>query len=76
MGAYALAYMATLTDTQFDKFAANKFPELCAKIANYRGHANNISLVIDEPELFKLRDKVFEAIKFLEEEEKIDASKN
>ena len=76
LGAYVLAYAATLTDEQLDKFAVKKLPELCAKVANYRGHANNISLVIDEPELFKLRDKVFEAIKFLEEEEKIDASKN
>lgn len=75
LGAYALAYMATLTDAQFDKFAANKFPELFAKISNYRGHANNISLLLDEQELFGLRDRVFDAIKFLEEE-KIDAGKN
>lgn len=76
LGSYALAYMATLTDAQFNKFVAKKLPELCADVANYRGHANNISLVLDEQELFNLRDKVFDAIKFLKEEEKIDASEN
>ena len=76
LGAYALAYTATLTDAQFDKFVANKLPELCAAIANYRGHANNISLVLDEQELFNLRDKVFDAIKFLEEDEEVDRGKN
>ena len=75
LGAYALAYMATLTDAQFNKFVANKLPELCADIAKYRGHANNISLVLDEQELFSLRDKVFNAIKFFKEEE-LDASEN
>lgn len=72
LGAYALAYMATLSDVRFDKFAANKLPELCAAVAKYRGHANNISLVLDEQELFNLRDKVFDAIRFLEEDENID----
>ncbi|MBR3746278.1 MAG: hypothetical protein IKN27_04885 [Selenomonadaceae bacterium] len=75
LGAYVLAYMATLTDAQFDKFVKNNLPELCAKVANYRGHANNISLVLDEQELFNLRNDVFNAIKFLEED-KIDASEN
>lgn len=76
LGAYALAYMATLTDAQFNKFVAKKLPGLCAEVANYRGHANNISLILDEQELFNLRDKVFDAIKFLKEEEKLDASEN
>ena len=67
LGAYALAYMATLTDAHFNKFVANKLPELCADIAKYRGHANNISLVLDEQELFSLRGKVFNAIKFFKE---------
>lgn len=75
LGAYVLAYIGTLTDVQFDKFVANKFPELCAKIANYRGHANNISLVLDEKELVNLRDKVFDVIMFLEED-KFDSSEN
>lgn len=75
LGAYALAYMATLTDAHFNKFVANKLPELCADIAKYRGHANNISLVLDEQELFSLRGKVFNAIKFFKEEE-LDASEN
>ena len=74
LGAYALAYMATLNDAQFEKFAAKKFPELCADIANYRGHANRISLVLDEKEISRLRDKVFDAIKFLVEEEKFNAN--
>ncbi len=76
LGAYALAYMATLSDVRFDNFAANKLPELCAAVAKYRGHANNISLVLDERELFTLRDKVFDAIKFLEEDEQHDSDQN
>ena len=76
LGAYTLAYMATLSDVRFDKFAANKLPELCAAVAKYRGHANNISLVLDEQELFNLRDKVFDAIRFLEEDEELDTGKN
>lgn len=76
LGAYTLAYMATLSDVRFDKFTANKLPELFTAVAKYRGHANNISLVLDEKELFKLRDKVFDAIKFLEEDEELDSSKN
>lgn len=76
LGAYTLAYMATLSDVRFDKFAANKLPELCADIAKYRGHANNISLVLNEQELLNLRDKVFDTIKFWEEDEELDTNKN
>ena len=48
LGAYALAYMATLTDEQFDKFTAANLHELISEVATLRGHANNLALVLDE----------------------------
>lgn len=69
LGAYALAYMATLSDEQFDKFTAKNFHALIYEIATLRGHANNLALIVDAEKLFALRDKIFSAIKFLEADE-------
>lgn len=75
LGAYALAYMATLTDKQFDKFTTANLHELISEVATLRGHANNLGLVLDEKNLSGLRDKVFTAIKLLEDDE-FDTDKN
>lgn len=69
LGAYALAYMATLDDEHFEKFTTANLHELVFAIATYRGHGNNISLVLGAEEIFALRDKVFDAIKFWEVDE-------
>lgn len=69
LGAYALAYMATLSDARFDKFAAAQLPELISRIAQLRGHSNNLALVVDAKDLSDLRDKVFAAITFLEDDD-------
>ena len=69
LGAYALAYMATLTDEQFDKFTAANLHELISELATLRGHANNLALVLDEKNTSGLRNKVFTAIKLLEADE-------
>lgn len=66
LGAYTLAYMAALNDEQFKTFTDMKVHELLFKITTYRGHGNNLSLVLSEDELADLRDKTFEAVKFLE----------
>ena len=75
LGAYALAYMATLDDEHFDKFTAANLHELVSEVALLRGHANNLALVLDEKKLSELRDKVFAAIKILEDD-KIDTDNN
>ena len=66
LGAYALAYMAALDDDRFKKFTEKNIHELIFEIANLRGHANNLALMVDDKNLVELRDKVFTAIKFLE----------
>lgn len=65
LGAYALAYMASLDDAQFERFTANELHDLCFEVASYRGHGNNLALVIADDKLAELRDKTFQAIKFL-----------
>lgn len=75
LGAYALAYMAMLTDEQFDKFTAANLHELIFEVTTLRGHANNLALVLDEKKLSSLRDEVFMAIKLLEADN-IDTDKN
>lgn len=65
LGAYTLAYMASLNDTELTKFAEKKIPELAYEIAGYRGHSNNLNMVLDEALLLDLRHRVFEAVKYL-----------
>ena len=75
LGAYALAYMATLTESQFDKFIAANLHKLISELATLRGYANNLALMLEEKNLFNLRDSVFTAIKLLEDD-KFDTDRN
>ena len=66
LGAYALAYSATLSDTDLKNLADKDFFETVSEIAGLRGHANNILLTVEKDELINLRSKVFDIVKFLE----------
>lgn len=66
LGAYALAYMATLDDENLKYFVEKNFPTLVAEIVTLRGHGNNILLVVEEEKLIELRAKLFNTIEILE----------
>ena len=66
LGAYALAYSATLDDENLKNLADKDFFEVVFKISGLRGHANNILFTIEEDDLINLRSKVFDIVKFLE----------
>ena len=65
LGAYALAYSATLDNESLKNLAQKNFFEVVFKIAGLRGHANNILFMAEEKELINLRSKVFDIVKFL-----------
>ena len=66
LGAYALAYSATLDDDNLKNLADKNFFETVSEIALLRGHVNNILFTVEEDKLINLRSKVFDIVKFLE----------
>lgn len=65
LGAYVLAYMAALDEAEFTAFAEAGIHEIAFRISTYRGHGNNIGLVMDEATLAELRDQTFAAVKYM-----------
>ncbi|WP_314620371.1 hypothetical protein [uncultured Selenomonas sp.] len=65
LGAYVLAYMAALDEAEFTAFAEAGIHETVFRISTYRGHGNNIGLVMDEATLAELRDQTFAAVKYM-----------
>ena len=70
LGAYTLAFFGFLPkDLLTDKISVKKNLETIAEILSLRQHANNteLNLTLTEKNLNSLREKTFDAIKFLEE---------
>lgn len=65
LGAYVLAYMAALDEAEFTAFAEAGIHETAFRISTYRGHGNNIGLVMNEAMLGELRDRTFAAVKYM-----------
>ena len=65
LGAYALAYMAALDEMEFADFAKTGIHETVFRISTYRGHGNDVGLVIDEEMLAELCEQTFAAVRYL-----------
>ena len=63
LGAYALAYFAALDDARLKRCVAQNLPALVLTVAGYRGHGNNLNLMIENATLFEMRKQVFEVLK-------------
>ena len=65
LGAYTLAYMAALDEMDFADFAKTGIHETVFRISTYRGHGNDVGLVIDEEMLAELCEQTFAAVRYL-----------
>lgn len=65
LGAYVLAYMAALDEVGFVGFAKTGIHKTVFRISTYRGHGNDVDLVIDEGTLAELREQTFAVVRYL-----------